>query len=64
MPRARAAASMKPRAAANISGSSSRNASWPLSLSTSTNPTEAAAALSACTIARESAVGKEPVGSE
>ena len=48
---------MKPRAAENIAGSSSRKASWPLSLSTSTKATGAAAALSAWTIARESRVG-------
>jgi hypothetical protein len=57
IPRTRAAASMKPAAAANISGSSSRNASWPLSLSTSTKATEAAAAFRAWTMARESEVG-------
>src|SRR5690606_18751158 len=34
-PRARAAASMKPRVMAKSSGSSSRKASWPLSLSIS-----------------------------
>jgi hypothetical protein len=48
---------MKPLAAANISGSSSRKASWPLSLSTSTKPTDAAAAFRAWTMARESEVG-------
>jgi hypothetical protein len=40
------------------SGSSSRKASWPLSLSIATKPTDAPPALSACTTARESEVGK------
>ena len=43
--------------AANSSGSSSRKASWPLSVSISTKETGAPAAFSAWTIARLSAVG-------
>ena len=43
--------------AANSSGSSSRKASWPRSVSISTKETEAPAAFSACTIARLSSVG-------
>ena len=43
--------------AANSSGSSSRKASWPRSVSISTKETEAPAAFSACTISRLSAVG-------
>ena len=42
---------------ANSSGSSSRKASWPLSVVISANETRAPAALSACTIARDSEVG-------
>ena len=42
----------KPRTMANSSGSSSRNASWPLSVTISANDTRAAPALSACTMAR------------
>src|SRR6516225_2704925 len=57
-PRVRAAPSRNPRTIANSSGSSSRKASWPLSVSTSANETRAPPALSACTIARESEVGK------
>ena len=41
----------------NISGSSSRKASWPLSVTISANDTRALAALSACTMARDSEVG-------
>src|SRR5436305_1041540 len=52
-----AAPSRKPRTIANNSGSSSRNASWPLSVVISANETRAPAALSACTMARDSAVG-------
>src|SRR4029077_10960312 len=47
----------KPAKVRNISGSSSRKASWPLSLSTSTKETLAAAAFSAWTISRLSRVG-------
>ena len=46
-PRARAAESRKPRVAASKSGSSSRKASWPLSVSTSTKETAAPPAFSA-----------------
>ena len=42
---------------ANSSGSSSRKASWPLSVVISANETRAPAALSACTVARNSGVG-------
>src|SRR5262249_12060172 len=56
-PRALAAPSRKPRTMANSSGSSSRKASWPLSVTISANDTRAPPALSACTIARESEVG-------
>ena len=42
---------------ANSSGSSSRKASWPLSVTISANETRAPPALSACTMARDSAVG-------
>ena len=52
-----AAPSRKPRTIANSSGSSSRKASWPLSVTISANETRAPAALSACTMARESEVG-------
>ena len=52
-----AAAERKPRTVAWNSGSSSRKASWPLSLSISTNDTFAATALSAFTIALLSRVG-------
>src|SRR5215203_4022381 len=55
--RAFAAPSRKPRTIANNSGSSSRNASWPLSVTISAKETRAPPALSACTMARESAVG-------
>src|SRR5262249_12553171 len=55
-PRAFPAASRKPRTMANSSGSSSRKASWPLSVVISANDTRAPAALSACTIARDSDV--------
>src|SRR5262249_57752310 len=57
-PRALAAPSRKPRTMANSSGSSSRNASWPLSVTISANETRAPPALRACTMARESEVGK------
>src|SRR5271156_6088602 len=56
-PRAFSAPSRKPRTIANSSGSSSRKASWPLSVVISANETRAPAALSACTIARDSEVG-------
>src|SRR5262249_53715124 len=46
-PRALPAESRKPRTMANNSGSSSRNASWPLSVVISANDTRALAALSA-----------------
>src|SRR5271170_6833144 len=58
MPLARAAASMKPRVVSSRSGTSSRKASCPRSVSISTNETEAPPALRARTIARESLVGK------
>ena len=48
----------------NISGSSSRKASWPLSLSTSTKETLAAAAFSACTIVAALARREQPVAGE
>src|SRR5690606_20874755 len=57
IPRTRAALVRKPRTVRNNSGSSSRNASWPRSLSISTKETFAAAALSARTTALFSAVG-------
>src|SRR5205085_8608108 len=56
-PRALAAPSRKPRTMANSSGSSSRKASWPLSVTISAKETRAPPALGACTIARESEVG-------
>ena len=56
-PRALAAPSRKPRTIANSSGSSSRKASWPLSVTISANETRAPEALSACTMARDSGVG-------
>src|SRR5580693_307787 len=56
-PLARAAASMKPCVVSMNSGTSSRNASCPRSVSISTKDTEAPPALSARTIARESVVG-------
>ena len=56
-PRALAAASRKPRVVAMKSGSSSRNASWPLSVSISTKETGKLAAFSAWTIVRASDVG-------
>src|SRR5581483_6760861 len=56
-PRCSAQPSRKPRITAKNSGSSSRKASWPLSLSISTKLTLAAQALSACTMARLSEVG-------
>ena len=64
IPRARAAASMKPRAAANISGSSSRKASWPLSLSTSTKPTDAAGRIERVHDGAGIGGRKQPVGGE
>src|SRR5215470_9273556 len=57
MPRAAAAESKKPATIWNSSGSSSRKASWPLSVAISANETRAPAALRACTIARDSEVG-------
>ena len=48
---------MNPFVVSSSSGTSSRKASWPLSVSISTNDTDAAPALSARTIARESLVG-------
>src|SRR5258706_15277653 len=56
-PRAFPAPSRKPRTMPNISGSSSRKASWPLSVTISANDTRALEALSACTMARDSEVG-------
>src|SRR5690606_9393001 len=56
-PRVRAAASRKPEMVANSSGSSSRKASWPLSVSISTKLTLAATAFRAWTISRLSGVG-------
>ncbi len=56
-PRCWAQPSRKPRSVAWNSGSSKRKASWPLSVSTSTKLTLAAAAFSACTISRLSGVG-------
>src|SRR5262249_46075256 len=56
-PRTAAAPFRKPDSVRNISGSSSRKASWPLSVSISTKETLAAAAFSACTMARFSRVG-------
>ncbi len=53
----RRAAPRKPRTVAWNSGSSSRNASWPLSLSISTNDTLAATAFRAWTMALLSRVG-------
>ena len=63
-PRAFAAPSRKPRTIANSSGSSSRKASWPLSVVISANETRAPAALSACTMARDSGGRKQPVAGE
>ncbi len=56
-PRRRAAPFRKPRSVSNMTGSFSRNASWPLSLLTSTKLTFAATALRARTISRLSPVG-------
>src|SRR5690606_35831707 len=56
-PRARAADCTKPSIAENSSGSSSRKASWPRSVSISTKETDAPAALSARTTLRLSEVG-------
>src|SRR4029077_6014412 len=56
-PLARAAASMKPFVVSMSSGTSSRNASCPRSVSISTKETEAPPAFSARTVARESLVG-------
>src|SRR5262249_6078196 len=56
-PRASLALSRKPRTIANNSGSSSRKASCPLSVTISANETRAEPALSACTMARDSTVG-------
>src|SRR6185312_14790422 len=57
MPFAFAAAFRKPRTVCSISGSSSRKASWPLSLSISTKLTFAAVALSAWAMRLFSGVG-------
>ena len=57
MPWRAAAELMKPLMVWNSTGSSSRKASWPLSLSTSTKLTLAATAFSACTSLRLSCVG-------
>src|ERR1700722_16978931 len=57
-PLARAAASMKPFVVSMNSGTSSRKASCPRSVSISTKETEAPPAFSARTVARESLVGK------
>ncbi len=56
-PLARAAASMKPFVVSMSSGTSSRKASCPRSVSISTKETEAPPAFSARTVARESLVG-------
>src|SRR5204862_3213676 len=56
-PRVLPAELRKPRTIVRNSGSSSRKASWPLSVTISANDTRAELALSACTIARESEVG-------
>src|SRR5438477_480583 len=56
-PRCSAQPVRNPRSVANNSGSCSRNASWPLSVSISTKLTLAATALRAWTSARLSAVG-------
>src|SRR6266446_6708819 len=56
-PRCSAQPVRKPRSVANSSGSCSRNASWPLSVSISTKLTLAATALRAWTRARLSEVG-------
>src|SRR3990170_5893083 len=56
-PRAAPAEPRKPRTIANSSGSSSRKASWPLSVTISAKETRAELALRACTMARDSAVG-------
>src|SRR5690606_37984312 len=55
--RATAAESMKARAISRNSGTSSRKASWPLSVSISANDTRAPPALSARTTACDSGVG-------
>src|SRR5262249_2633707 len=57
MPRRSAEPVRKPRSVASNSGSSSRKASWPLSVSISTKLTLAATAFSAWTTARLSLVG-------
>src|SRR6478735_8983589 len=51
-PRAAPAEPKNPRTIANNSGSSSKNASWPLSVTISAKETRAELALSACTMAR------------
>src|SRR6266404_9917432 len=56
-PRAEPADSRKAREISKNSGTSSRNASWPLSVSISANDTRALEALSAWTSARDSEVG-------
>ena len=63
-PCARAAASMKPFVVSMSSGTSSRKASCPRSVSISTKETDAPPAFSARTVAREVARGKQPVGGE
>src|SRR5471032_2917488 len=52
----------KPRTVPNISGSSSRKASWPLSVAISTKLTLAATAFSACATSLLSAVGNSQSG--
>src|SRR3954462_12007118 len=56
-PRAVPADCRKARAMSKNSGTSSRKASWPRSVSISANDTRALDALSACTSARDSEVG-------
>src|ERR1700758_986655 len=56
-PRALPADCRKAREMSKNSGTSSRNASWPRSVSISANDTRALDALSACTSARDSEVG-------
>src|SRR3954465_4901068 len=56
-PRATPAECRNAREISKNSGTSSRNASWPLSVSISANDTRALEAFSACTMARASEVG-------
>ena len=63
-PLARAAASMKPFVVSMSSGTSSRKASCPRSVSISTKETEAPPAFSARTVRSRVAGGKQPVGGE